>query len=121
MVEETPSGAHAAPETPSSPLHAQAARIMRRAAGNLALDDETWPHVAAGVVFSLPEIARGQAALEREAELLPRWLALDAAHQPRPWQGSSSGFVCTCGRGGHPCDVRQILDGHIPDDDERTP
>lgn len=59
---------------------------------------------AAYRVLADEEIAAGLAAL-------PVLAALDARHQPREWAGSPSGYVCCCGRGAHPCDVRQVLDG----------
>lgn len=101
---------------PLEAVHARASRIIQRAAGNIHVPDEDWSYAAAGVIFSLPEVAtwrRAQAAL---ATLGPRLAALDARHQPRDWQGSTTGQVCTCGRGSYPCPDRLLLDGLSPEE-----
>jgi len=59
------------------------------------------------------EIAAGLRATTALDELAPRLAELDARHQPRPWQGSSTGFVCTAGCGAHPCIDSQILNGQV--------
>lgn len=63
--------------------------------------------IAAGYrVLAEDDIAAGLRAL-------PVLAALDARHQPRPWAGSSTGYVCSCGAGAHPCADRRVLDGKL--------
>jgi len=61
---------------------------------------------AAFRVLAVPELA---GALRARRTLA----AIDARHQPRPWRGSSTGYVCTCGAGAHPCAERALIDGGV--------
>lgn len=103
---------------PLEAVHARAARIIQRAASSLHVPDEDWSYAAAGVVLSLPEIAAGRRAQAAMTVLGPRLAALDARHQPRDYAGSSTGTVCTCGRGAYPCPERRLLDGDLPEPEE---
>lgn len=103
-------------EDPLTPLQQRISRLARRASGNLAIPDGMWPDVLAVVVSGLPELAAADAALKREAELLPRLAVLDALHKPVRWHAESDVVVCSCGSGAFDaCQTRQILDGKLPE------
>lgn len=97
----------AAAPAPVPPLVAEIREIVLRHVADLRF---RWTYDAAEAaafrVLAAPEIADGLKAARTVAEL-------DARHQPRPWRGSSTGFVCTCGAGAHPCPDRRVLDGEL--------